>query len=103
LLELHRAFVGAAGEYCADSVVPEFEALYAKLVRDTVERGCSNLRPHRPVCLRRGAVSLRAADAVRVNQRVDFTAHRTTFELAEYRSVVSIGRAGDVPPDSLKA
>ena len=36
--KLHCAFVGATGEYRAGSVVPEFEALYAQLVRQT--SGC---------------------------------------------------------------
>lgn len=36
-LELHRAFVGANGEWRAGPVLPGFEALYAELVGETAK------------------------------------------------------------------
>ena len=87
-LELHRGFVGETGEFRAGPVVPEFEELYEKLVRHT----------HKPMLARTSykidklvyeqalALFLCAPQTLyAVNQHVDFTPYRTTFELAECR------------------
>jgi peptide/nickel transport system substrate-binding protein len=85
-LELHRAFVGATGEYRAGPVVPEFEALYAKLVRRTSQVRLAQLanRVDRFVYDEALALFLCAPRALYVvNKHVDFTPYRTTFELPE--------------------
>jgi ABC-type transport system substrate-binding protein len=87
-LELHRAFVGATGEYRAGPVVPEFEALWAELVRQTsqVRLARMNNRIDRFVHDEALALFLCAPQALyAVNRHVDFTAYRTTFELPECR------------------
>ena len=85
-LELHRAFVGETGEYRAGSVVPEFEALYADLVRQTSVIGLAR-QSHRIdqfVYDQALALFLCAPQALyAVNKQVDFTPYRTTFELPE--------------------
>jgi ABC-type transport system substrate-binding protein len=87
-LELHRAFVGATGEYRAGPVVPEFEALWEKLVRQTSQLKLArmNNRIDRFVYDESLALFLCAPQALyAVNKHVDFTAYRTTFELPECR------------------
>ena len=87
-LELHRAFVGATGEYRAGPVVPEFEALYEKLARRTSQVRLAQLdnRVDRFVYDEALALFLCAPRALyAVNNHVDFTAYRTTFELPECR------------------
>ena len=86
--ELHRAFVGASGEYRAGPEIPEFEALYARLVRQTSQLGLIGLsnRIDRFVYDEALALFVCAPQALyAVNRHVDFTAYRTTFELAECR------------------
>jgi peptide/nickel transport system substrate-binding protein len=87
-LELHRAFVGATGEYRAGPVVPEFEDLYAQLARRTSQVRLAQLanRVDRFVYDEALALFLCAPRALyAVNRHVDFTAYRTTFELPECR------------------
>jgi peptide/nickel transport system substrate-binding protein len=87
-LELHRAFVGVTGEYRAGPVVPEFEALYAELVRETSRLKLARLthRIDKLVYDQALALFLCAPHALyAVNRHVDFKAYRTTFELAECR------------------
>ncbi len=87
-LELHRAFVGATGEYRAGPVVPEFEALWAELTRQTSQLRLNqmNNRVDRFVYDEALALFLCAPQALyAVNRHVDFTAYRTTFELPECR------------------
>ncbi len=87
-LELHRAFVGATGEYRAGPVVPEFEALYAKLARRTSQARLAQLANlvDRFVYDEALALFLCAPQALyAVNKHVDFTPYRTTFELPECR------------------
>ena len=87
-LELHRAFVGESGEWRAGPVVDAFEDLYAEFVRRI------NPLAQMPVAHRIDkfvydealALFLCAPHALyAVNRHVDFTAYRTTFELAECR------------------
>ena len=85
-LELHRAFVGANGEYRAGPVVPEFERLYAEFVQKISpdEQASMAHDIDRFVYDEALALFLCAPQALyAVNQHVDFTAYRTTFELAE--------------------
>jgi ABC-type transport system substrate-binding protein len=85
-LELHRAFVGETGEYRAGPVVPEFEALYAELVRETdrLKQTRISYRIDKLVHDEALALFLCAPQALyAVNKHVDFTAYRTTFELPE--------------------
>ncbi len=87
-LELHRALVGLTGEYRAGPVVPEFEALYAQLVRQTSQVKLAQVtnRLDRFVHDEALALFLCAPQALyAVNKHVDFTAYRTTFELPECR------------------
>ena len=87
-LEQHRAFVGETGEFRAGPVVPEFEALYGELVRQTSAAGLAevSLRIDRFVYDEALALFLCAPQALyAVNRHVDFTPYRTTFELAECR------------------
>lgn len=87
-LELHRAFVGVTGEYRAGPVVPEFEALWAELRRQTsqVKQAWVNNRIDRFVHNEALALFLCAPQALyAVNRHVDFKAYRTTFELAQTR------------------
>jgi ABC-type transport system substrate-binding protein len=86
--ELHRAFVGATGEFRAGPVVPEFESLYAKLERHTSQVGLvrASNRIDRFLYEEAFALFLCAPQALyAVNEHVDFTAYRTTFELPECR------------------
>jgi len=87
-LELHRALIGASGEYRAGPVVPAFETLYAELVRQTsqVQLALMANRIDRFVRDHASALFLCAPQALyAVNTQVDFRAYRTTFELAECR------------------
>ena len=87
-LELHRAFVGATGEWRAGPVLPEFEARYAALVRETSRLAIAELTHglDRWVHDEALALFLCAPHALyAVNRHVDFTPSRTTFELAECR------------------
>ena len=87
-LELHRAFVGADGEFRAGPLVPEFEALYAKLVRRTSRAGISraSYRVDRYVYDEALTLFLCAPQALyAVNKHVHFEPYRTTFELPECR------------------
>ena len=87
-LEQHRAFVGETGEFRAGPVVPEFEALYGELVRQTSAAGLAEVsrRIDRFVFDEALALFLCAPQALyAVNRHVDFTPYRTTFELAECR------------------
>ena len=80
--ELHRTFVGASGEYRAGPVVPEFEALYARLARQTSQLRLIELsnRIDRFVYEEALALFVCAPQALyAVNRHVDFTAYRTTF------------------------
>ena len=84
----HRAFVGETGEFRAGPVVPEFEALYGELVRQTSAAGLAEVsrRIDRFVFDEALALFLCAPQALyAVNRHVDFTPYRTTFELAECR------------------
>lgn len=85
-LELHRAFVGATGEWRAGPIVPEFEARYAALVRQTSRLAIAE-GTHQLDAFVRGealALFLVAPHALyAVNRHVDLTPYRTTFELAE--------------------
>lgn len=85
-MEQHRAFVGETGEFRAGPVVPEFEALYAELVRQTSAAGLAlaSRRIDRFVYDEALALFLCAPQALyAVNRHVRFTPYRTTFELAE--------------------
>ena len=87
-LELHRAFVGATGEFRAGPVVREFETLYAQHVRQTSQIRLAQVtnRLDRFVYDEALALFLCAPQALyAVNRHVDFTAYRTTFELPECR------------------
>lgn len=85
-LELHRAFAGASGEWRAGPFVPEFDALYADFVKQ-VNPLAQNAVAHQLdkfVYDHALALFLCAPHALyAVNKHVDFTAYRTTFELAE--------------------
>ena len=85
---MRRACVGATGEFRAGPVVPEFEALYAKLARRTSRARTvrASYRVDRFVYDRALALFLCAPRALyAVNKHVDFTPYRTSFELAETR------------------
>jgi hypothetical protein len=87
-LELHRAFVGATGEFRAGPVVPEFEALYGDLARKTsrARMARASYRIDRFVYDEALALFLCAPRALyAVNRHVNFTPYRTSFELAETR------------------
>lgn len=87
-LELHRAFVGADGAWRAGSVIPAFEELFAELTRQTspVRQAQLSYRIDKFVYEEALAVFLCAPRALyAVNKQVDFTAYKTTFELAECR------------------
>lgn len=83
--EMHRAFVGADGEYRAGPIVPEFEEMYAQLTAETsrlkqaeIAHGLDRLVHEQAL-----ALFLCAPDALyAVNKQVDFMPYRTTFELA---------------------
>ncbi len=88
VLELHRAFVGASGEYRAGPVVPEFEELYAELVGETSRLKMAHLSHRIDLFVHDEALALFlcALEALyAVNKHVDFVPYRTTFELAETR------------------
>jgi len=87
-LELHRALVGAGGEYPAGPAVPEFEERWAALTGETSRLKQAELthRLDRFVHDEALALFLCAPEALyAVNKRVDFRPYRTTFELAETR------------------
>lgn len=84
--ELHRAFVGATGEFRAGPAVPEFESLFVELAAktDPTEQAEVSRRVDRLVRDESLALSLYAPQALyAVNRHVDFTPYRTTFELVE--------------------
>ena len=84
--ELHRAFVGATGEFRAGPTVPEFESLFAELAAKTAppEQAEVSQRIDRLVRDESLALSLCAPRALyAVNKHVDFTPYRTSFEFAE--------------------
>ena len=84
--ELHRAFVGATGEFRAGPTVPEFESLFAELAAKTAppEQAEVSGRIDRLVRDESLALSLCAPQALyAVNKHVDFTPYRTSFEFAE--------------------
>lgn len=86
--ELHRAFVGATGEFRAVPVVPEFEELFAELTQKTSpeEQAEVSGRIDRFVYDNALALFLCAPRVLyAVNRHVDFTPYRTTFELPECR------------------
>lgn len=85
-LELHRAFVGARGEWRAGRILPEFEALYAQFARQTnsllMAQAAYNMDKF--VYDQALALFLCAPQALyAVNKHVTFSPYRTTFELAE--------------------
>ena len=87
-LELHRAFVGASGEFRAGPVVPKFEDLYANLARKISRAAISRASYHvdRFVYDKALALFLCAPRALyAVNKHVAFQPYRTTFELPECR------------------
>lgn len=87
-LELHRAFVGASGEFRAGPVLVEFEGLYEQLAREVSKIASANLsfRIDRFVHEEALALFLCAPQALyAVNQFLDFRPYRTTFELAGSR------------------
>lgn len=87
-LELHRAFVGASGEFRAGPVVAGFEDLYGQLSREVSRIASASLsyRIDRFVHDEALALFLCAPQALyAVNRHVDFRPYRTTFELAESR------------------
>ncbi len=84
--ELHRAFVGATGEFRAGPVVPGFDELFADLAgrTDPEEQGEVSHRIDRFVQDEALALFLCAPQALyAVNRHVDFKPYRTTFELAD--------------------
>jgi len=84
--ELHRAFVGATGEFRAGPVVPEFESLFVELAAKTTppEQAEVSGRIDRFVRDEALALSLCAPQALyAVNRHVDFTPYKTSFEFAE--------------------
>ncbi len=96
VLELHRAFVDATGEYRAGPVVPAFEGLWVELVGETARLKQAEIthRIDRFIHDEALALFLCAPQALyAVNKHVDFTPHRTTFELAQTRA-----RRALVPP-----
>ncbi|MDP9399219.1 MAG: ABC transporter substrate-binding protein [Actinomycetota bacterium] len=87
-LELHRAFVGRTGEFRAGPVLPEFERLYADLVRQRsqVRQVLASNRIDRYVSREALALFLCAPQVLyAVNRHVDFVPYATTFELADTR------------------
>lgn len=90
--ELHRAFVGAHGEYRAGPEVPEFDSLYAELERRTSQLQLLRQSNRIDSFVREQALALFlcAPDSLyAVNRHVHFKPYRTTFELAE----ASVGHA----------
>jgi len=87
-LELHRAFVGATGEFRAGPVIPEFETMYDRLAQTTSKVAVArhSYRIDRFVRDEALVLSLCAPQALyAVNRHVEFRPYRTTFELAETR------------------
>jgi peptide/nickel transport system substrate-binding protein len=87
-LELHRAFVGKTGELRAGAVLPEFEALMGELFSktDPTEQAEVSARIDRFVHDEALALFLAAPQSLyAVNDHVDFTPYRVTFELADTR------------------
>ncbi len=85
-LELHWAFVGASGEWRVGPVVPEFEALYEQLTRETFKMKFAQVaeRIDRFVYDDALAVFLCEPQALYAANRQAFTPYRTTFELAQW-------------------
>lgn len=87
-LELHRAFVGASGEFRAGPVDVGFEGLYEQLTREISKIASANLsyRIDRYVHDEALALFLCAPQALyAVNRFLDFRPYRTTFEFADSR------------------
>lgn len=85
-LELHRAFLGATGEFRSGPVVPRFEELYRQLVGSTgpARQVLAANRVDRFVSRQALALFLVAPRALyAVNRHVNFQPYRTTFELAD--------------------
>ncbi|MDQ3134633.1 MAG: ABC transporter substrate-binding protein [Acidobacteriota bacterium] len=85
-LGLHRAFVGWDGELRAGQVVPEFDEMYQELKHETnaIRQSQISYQIDKFVYEEALALFLCAPQALyAVNKEVDFTAYRTTFELAE--------------------
>lgn len=85
-LELHRAFVGATGEWRAGPISPGFEALYGELIGETSRLKLAHIsyRIDKFVHAEALALFLCAPQALyAVNKHVNFTPYRTTFELAQ--------------------
>jgi hypothetical protein len=84
--ELHRAFVGATGEFRAGPVHPDFESLIAELAgkTDPAEQPEVTQQIERLVRDESLVLSLCAPQALyAVNGHVDLTPYRISFELAE--------------------
>lgn len=84
--ELHRAFVGATGEFRAGPVVPGFEDLFAELARKTDPEEQTEVagRVDKLAYDEALALFLCAPYALyAVNRHVEFKPYRTTFELPE--------------------
>ncbi len=87
-LELHRAFVGETGELRAGSVVPEFESLFGELVGKTAPSDQAEVTGRIDSFVHDEALALflvAPQSLYAVNNHVDFTPYRVTFELAETR------------------
>jgi peptide/nickel transport system substrate-binding protein len=85
-LELHRAFVGATGEWRAGPISSGFEALYGELIGETSRLKLARISYRIDKFVRAEALALFlcAPQALyAVNKHVDFTPYRTTFELAQ--------------------
>ncbi len=84
-LEMHRAFVGETGEFRAGPVLPEFEALYQRLVEQTSPLAQVQASWHIDQYVHEEALVLFVCAPFAlyaVNKHVDFIAYSTTFELA---------------------
>ncbi len=84
--EMHRAFAGCTGEFRAGPIVPQFEEIYEKLIRQTSPAKQAKLayRLDRFVYEEALALFVCAPYALyAVNKEVAFQPYRTTFELAE--------------------
>ncbi|MDQ6663284.1 MAG: ABC transporter substrate-binding protein [Acidobacteriota bacterium] len=85
-LELHRAFAGAFGELRAGPIIPRFEALYQDLVGRTSPLMLAHVSYDIDKFVYEEALALFLCSPqalYAVNKDVEFTAYRTTFELAE--------------------
>jgi len=88
VLELHRAFVGATGEFRAGPVVAGFELLYRERLAETSALKIAHLahRVDKFVFDEAYALFLYAPhELYAVNRHVHFTPYRTTLDLAQTR------------------